>query len=173
MWKARSSSDQWETGTPTSAGRVVARTRTLWRSCGGKSGRAATAGEVVEAVEAVTLEAAAPLGNGVRVAAELGGDVVVARDARHWPGGAAEDDAGAEGQGLRGGGGVGEASELPVFVGGKADDGCFASHEARSVCQSRRTKATPGQSSCRRPLVQALKCTRMSTLTRWFCETQA
>src|SRR5260370_7162290 len=159
MWKAGSSSDQWETGTPTSAGRVVARTRTLWRSCGGKSGRSATAGEVVQAVEAVALEAAAPLGNGVGVAAELGGDEVVARDAGLWPGGAAEDDAGAEGQGLRGGGGVGEASELLVFVGGKAYRGCFASHEARSVCQWRQTKATPRQSSHPPPLVHPLSCT--------------
>src|SRR5213078_1120900 len=111
-------------------GFVVARTRTLCRSAGGKSGRAATAGQVVQAVQAVALEAAAPLGHGVGVAAELSGDVVVARDAGLWPGGTAEDEAGAEGQGLRGGGSLGEASEAPVFDGSKADDGCFASHEA-------------------------------------------
>src|SRR3954452_8320630 len=115
MWKARSSSDQWEAGTPTSAGLVVARTRTLWRSWGGKSGRSATAGEVVQAVEAVTPEAAAPLGNGVGVAAELRGDVVVARDAGLWPGGAQEDESGAEGQGLGRGVGVGQGAELLDF----------------------------------------------------------
>src|SRR5438552_6195129 len=132
MWKARSSSDQCDAGTPTSDGLVVASTTTLWRSCGGKSGRAATAGRVGQASQAPPLEAAAPLGDGVGVAAECSGDVGVTGNAALEAGVAAKDDAGAEGQGLGGGGGVGQASEVDSFVGGQVDAGCFAGHEARS-----------------------------------------
>src|SRR5439155_22041845 len=109
MWKARSSSDQCEAGTPTSRGLVVARTRTLWRSSGGRGGRAAAAREVVEALEALAAEAPAPLGDGVGGAAQGGGDLLVG--GLVGPG-AAEDEAGAEGEGLGRGVGVGQAPEV-------------------------------------------------------------
>src|SRR5262249_28044492 len=75
MWWARSSSDQCEVGTPTLAGLVVARTRTLCRSSGGKSGRAAAPGEVCQTSKALAVEAAPPLGNGAGPAAEFGRDL--------------------------------------------------------------------------------------------------
>ena len=71
----------------------------------------------------MALEAAAPLGNGVGVATELSGDEVVARDAGLWPGGAQEDESGAEGQGLGRGVGVGQGAELLDFGRGQGEDG--------------------------------------------------
>src|SRR6266516_1780694 len=154
-----------------SAGVVVARTRTLWRSSGGKSGRAAAAGLVGEAGEAVALEAAAPLGDGAGVAAKFVGDVVIAWDAS--AGGAAEDDTGAEGEALGGGGGVGQALEAEGCVGGEEDAGCFAGHGARSLCMGTRvgTEALEGRADA--DGVQARKCTRMFTLTAPSCQSQA
>src|SRR3954471_12897382 len=173
MWKARSSRDQGDAGTPTSAGLVVARTKTRWRSSGGKSGRAAATGQVGQAGQAPPPEAAAPLGDGVGVAAQLGGDVVVAGDAGIVAGVAAEDEAGAEGEGLGGGGGVGQAAEVEDLVGGQVDAGCFAGHGARSLRRGRATGSPPGQGSCSPATAKALKRTRMSTLHRPSCETQA
>src|SRR5947209_4015380 len=105
MRVAKSSSDQWETGVSASAGLVVARTRTWCRSSGGKSGRAAAAGQVVQAVQAPPSEAAAPTRDGLGMATESGGNVVVARLGVL---GTLQDDAGAEGQALRGGARLGE-----------------------------------------------------------------
>src|SRR4051794_3473383 len=126
MWKARSSRDQCDAGTPTSAGLVVARTKTRWRSSGGKSGRAAAAGQVGQAGQAPPPEAAAPLGDGVGVAAQFSGDVVVAGDAGVEAGVAAEDEAGAGGEGLGGGGGGWPAGGGGELVGGQGDAGGFA-----------------------------------------------
>src|SRR3954451_18568312 len=163
MWKARSSRDQCDAGTPTSAGLVVARTKTRWRSSGGKSGRAAAAGQVGQAGQAPPPEAAAPLGDGVGVAAQLGGDVVVAGDAGVEAGVAAEDEAGAEGEGLGGGGGVGQAAEVEDLLGGEFDGWGLGSHEARSLCWGGETEPGPGQGSRRRTVAQALKRPRLST----------
>src|SRR3954453_8341776 len=192
MWKARASRDQCDAGTPTSAGLGVARTKTRWRSSGGKSGRAAAAGQVGQAGQAPPPEAAAPLGDGVGVAAQFSGDVVVAGDAGVEAGVAAEDEAGAEGEGLGGGGGVGQAAEVEDLVGGQVDAGALASHggrsfrwggggvdawgrgshEARSLRWGGEAEPGPGQGSRRRTVAQALKRPRLSTLPRWSCETQ-
>src|SRR5258708_35690795 len=125
MRVARSSSDQWETGVPASGGLVVARTRTLWRSSGGKSGRTGAAREVVEHLEAVALETPPPLGDGIAVAAQFLGDVVVA-----WLVGlgAAEHQARPEGQALGRGAGVGQLLQPLPFVGGQTDTRGFTSH---------------------------------------------
>src|SRR5215831_18377609 len=128
MWKARSSSDQCEARTPQSAGFVVANTTTLWRSSGGKSDRAAAAGEIRQAGQAPPLEAAAPLGDGVGVATQFGGDVVIAGDAAAEAGVAAEDDAGAEGKGLGGRGRFSQTPEVDNLVGGQVDAGGFTGH---------------------------------------------
>jgi hypothetical protein len=77
MRVASSSSDQWDTGVPASAGLVVARTRTLWRSSGGKSGRAAAAGQVVQASQTLSQETLPPARYRGRMAAQRGGDLVV------------------------------------------------------------------------------------------------
>src|SRR5437870_4138042 len=104
---------------------------TLWRSSGGKSDRAAAAGEVVKAIEAAAAEAPAPLGDGLGGAAEFGGDAVVGGLVGL---GAAEDEAGAEGEGLGRGMGVDQLAEVDEFVGGEDDAWGLASHEARSLC---------------------------------------
>src|SRR5262245_5795982 len=125
MRVARSSSDQWHTGVPASSGLVVASTRTLCRSSGGKSGRAAAAGPVAQAGEAVAVEAAAPAGDGIGVTAEFVGDLVVGR--LIGPG-ATEDDAGAEGQALRGGACADQLLQQLRFTQVQANVGGFAGH---------------------------------------------
>src|SRR6266404_8806385 len=157
MRVARSSSDQCETGVPVSAGLVVARTRTLWRSSGGKSGRAAAAWQVVQAVEALLAEAAPPAGDGGGVTGEFGGHLVVGG---LGVAGAVEDDAGAEGQALRRGAGMGQVLEVVEFLVGQVDARCFASHGTRSVCQKRCVTIPSRQRRRRTRSVQALKCTR-------------
>src|SRR5580700_771808 len=97
MWKARSSSDQRAVGKPTSAGFVVARQRSLWRSSGGKSGRSAGAGQVLQSGQALASEAPTPLGDRVGVAAEFTGNMIVAGLIRS---GTAQDQSSAKGQGL-------------------------------------------------------------------------
>jgi hypothetical protein len=66
----------------------------------------------------LALEALSPLGHGVGGTAELAGDLLVGGRVGV---GAAEDDAGAEGECLRGRVGVGEAAEVEQFVGGQDD----------------------------------------------------
>src|SRR5262245_29303370 len=112
MRRARSSSDQWETGVPVSAGLVVARTRTWWRSWGGKNPWPATPRAVEQALQPSVAEAAAPARDGVGVAAEFGGHVVVARHAGLGRG-AAEDNARPQGQPLGRGACVDQLVELP------------------------------------------------------------
>src|SRR4051794_33496676 len=99
MRRARSSSDQWETGVPASVGLVVARMRTWWRSSGGKSPRSARARAIEQTFQALVPEAVAPAGDGVGVAAECGGHVVVAWHPASG-GSALEDEACPEGQPL-------------------------------------------------------------------------
>ena len=72
----------------------MTRTRTLWRSSGGKSPRSARAREIVQAFQALALKAVTPLRDGVGVATQFGSHVVVAGDV--WAV-AAEDQAGAKG----------------------------------------------------------------------------
>jgi hypothetical protein len=79
------------------------------RSSGGKAPGAAGAGGVLEARKALCHEALAPQADGVAVAAQLGGDLLVGGPV--GPGGA-EDQAAAEGQRLRRGAGTGQALEL-------------------------------------------------------------
>src|SRR5690242_17311291 len=105
---ARSSSDQCDIGKPKSAGLVVASTRTLCRSSGGKSPRGTAAREVGQAVEAFRGEAGSPLAHRAGVTAELPGHRVI--------GGAvalatAEEDSAAKGLRLGGGVGVGHLLE--------------------------------------------------------------
>src|ERR1051326_4478809 len=134
MRVARSSSDQWDTGVPASWGLVVASTKTLCRSSGGKSGRAAAAGQVAQAGEAVAVEAAAPAGDGVGIAAEFVGDLVVGRLVGL---GAAEDDTGAEGEALRGGAGADQLLQQLRLAQVQVNAGGFAGHR-QSLPGSRR-----------------------------------
>src|SRR6516162_8546986 len=161
MRKARSSSDQRAAGTPTVRGSVVARTRTLWRSAGGKGGGPAAARQVVQAVEAQAAEAPAPLGDGLGGAAEFGGDRLV--------GGfvglsAAEDEACAEGEGLGGGVGVGQALEVEEVVGGGVEAWCFAGHGARSLCAGTAGGGDALKGRVAAESVQGRKRTRVSML---------
>ena len=96
--RAKSSSDQCETGTAASAGWVVARTTTWWRSSGGKSPRTTTPREVAQPLEALADKAVPPAGDGVRVAAEFVGDAEVGGLVGL---GAAQDEAGPKGEALR------------------------------------------------------------------------
>src|SRR5262249_2292570 len=128
---ARSVSDQCEIGTPASAGSWVARTTTLCRSSGGKSGRAATTRAVVQAVQAVLGEAPTPLADPVGIAAEFGRHVPVLRGAGF---GTQQDQAGTEGQALWAGAGVSEGVQVLCFLGRKQEDGGAAGHGARSLC---------------------------------------
>src|SRR5271163_3836130 len=109
MRVARSSNDQCETGVPASAGLVVASTRTLWRSSGGKSPRSARPREIKETLQPLLAEAVAPARDGVGVATKLGGDVVVA-----WHAGlsAAENEARPESEPLRRGTGIDQPMQL-------------------------------------------------------------
>ena len=77
MRRAKSSRDQCETGVPASAGLVVARTRTLWRSSGGKSPWPARPRAVLQPLQALRAEALAPARNRVGVTAEFGGHLGV------------------------------------------------------------------------------------------------
>src|SRR5262245_53257095 len=99
---AKSSNEQCEIRRPNSAGLVVASTRTLCRSCGGKSPRSTAARQVGQAVEAPGGEAGSPLAHRAGVAVQFPGHLLI--------GGAvglaaAQDEAAAKG--LRLGGGVG------------------------------------------------------------------
>src|SRR5581483_7109516 len=136
MWKARSSSDQWVVGTPTSAGGVVASTSTWCLASGGKSGRSAATRGVGEAIEAQPLKASSPLGDGVGGAAQFLGDVIVAWDARSD--GTAEDDASPESEGLGSGSGVDQFLQVSLFIGREPDGGCFPSHKRRSLSRTGR-----------------------------------
>src|SRR6516162_7581177 len=127
---ARSSSDQCEIGRPRSAGLVVARTRTLCRSSGGKSPRGTAAREVGQAVEAVPGEARPPLADGGRVAAELGGDVLVRRAVGF---GATQDEAAAKSPGLGGGVSVAEFLQVELLLTREADQGGASGHGAPSL----------------------------------------
>src|SRR5579862_7003531 len=152
-----------------SAGRVVARMTTLWRSSGGKSGRAAAAGEVAKAAEAAAAEAPAPLGDGAGIAAQFGGDLVVGGLVGL---GAAEDEAGAEGEGLGRGVSVGQAAEVDELVGGQDDAWGFTGHGARSLCEGTATGTDAPQRRVRAESVQARKRTRTFILTWLNCQTQ-
>jgi len=70
----------------------------------------------VQAVEAVRGEALAPLADGVAVAAQFVGDLLVGRPVVL---GSAEDEAAAKGQGLRGGPGAEEGLESVARLRGK------------------------------------------------------
>jgi len=83
-------------------------------SWGGKSGRTAAFGTIEQAVEALALEAAAPLGNGIGMAAQFLGDVVIAWNTRTDR--TVEDNAGAKGKRLGRGGGTSQFVELLFFV---------------------------------------------------------
>src|SRR5262249_36749689 len=157
-----------EVGTPTSAGGVVARTRTLCRSSGGKSGWAAAARAVSEALQAVPLEAPPPLRDGVGGAAQDGRDVVIAGPA--GPGGTGEGDAGAGGEGGGRGGGVGQLAQLLFFVGREREDGGFASHGRGFLSQRRQRAGEQGRGQASGGERHA--CTRAFMLTRRCSETQ-
>src|SRR5262245_15568340 len=132
MRMARSSSDQCESDSPRSAGLVVASTRTLCRSSGGKSAGCPAAWQVGQALEAVGREALPPFADGAGVATEFAGDAPVGGEIGSP---AAEDDAATERLGLRGGMGVGRFEESLLLVAGKTDKGCASGHEARSLCE--------------------------------------
>ena len=148
---------------------MVARHRSWWRCSGGKSPGPAGAREVSQAVEALALEAAAPLGDGVGVATEFGSDLVVGRLVGLT---AAEEESCAEGQRLGCGVSEGKAAELLGVGGGEADAGCFAGHRALSVCGDRGIDSVVGEDNPRQEATQALRRTRPFMLNRWFCETQ-
>src|SRR5262249_5641249 len=131
IWMARSSSDQCEKDSPRSAGFVVASTRTLCRSSGGKSARGPAARQVDQTVETAGREALPPFADGAGVAAEFAGDLPVG-GAVGLP--AAKDKATAERLCLWRGVGVGRLGELLFFVAGETDKGCASGHEARSLC---------------------------------------
>jgi len=103
----------------------VASTSTLCRSSGGKSGRAAAAGQVAQAAEAMAVEAPPPAGDGVGVAAEFVGDLVVGGLVGL---GAAEDEAGAEGEALGGGAGANQLLEQLRLAQVQANARGFAGH---------------------------------------------
>src|ERR1700693_5535691 len=135
---------------------------TLWRSSGGKSDRAAAAGEVTKAVEAAAAEAPAPLRDGAGVAAQFGGYVVVGGLVGL---GAAEDEAGAEGEGLSRGVSVGQAAEGDELVGGEDDAWGFTGHGTRSLCEGTAIGTDATQRRVRAESVQARKRTRTFMLT--------
>ena len=142
---------------------------TLWRSSGGKSDRAAAAGEVAKAVEATAAEAPAPFGDGAGVAAQFGGDLVIGGLVGL---GAAEDEAGAEGEGLSRGVSVGQAAEVDKLVGGQDDAWGFTGHGARSLCAGTAVGTDAPQGSGRAERVQAHQRTRTFMLTWLNWETQ-
>src|SRR5262249_7250440 len=154
-------SDQCETGTATSAGLVVARTRTWWRSSGGKSPRPAAPREVTQTHEAVAGEAGPPACHGV------GGTVVFVGDAEGGGGvrlGGAQDETRAEGEALGGEAGVGNLVEAVVFVGAEGDAACFAGHARASVLAGKRNTGDSRQGSPRATGNQGVIRTRMFTL---------
>ena len=84
---------------------LVARLTTASRSSGGKAPGPTGAGGVLQAGEAGGDEALAPLADGVPVAVQLRGDLLVVRAVGV---GSAQEEPAAKGQGLRGGAGAGE-----------------------------------------------------------------
>jgi hypothetical protein len=74
----------------------------------------------VKSGEAVAEEAGSPVDDGVASAAELAGDGAVGRSILV---GDAEEQSGAEGEGLRGGRGPREGEQLATLFVGEGDDG--------------------------------------------------
>src|ERR1043165_4328980 len=107
--KASSSRLQRESGLWLSEVLLLARTMTPRRSSGGKLPGPAGSGGVLESGQSVLGEALAPLADGVAVAAQLGGDLLVGRLVVSC---GEQDDAAAEGQGLGRGAGAGQRFEL-------------------------------------------------------------
>src|SRR5262249_50820415 len=169
MWEARSSSDQRALGTPPSAGWVVARTITWWRASGGKSGRAATAGGVVQASEAPAAAAPAPLRNRLRSTAAFPRALIIAGLVGL---GATQDDTGSEGEALGCRGGIGEAAQVEEIVGGQGTVRCWARQEVDSVCAAPGGEHDSPQDTGPPGNEQALKRARMFMITDLGCETQ-
>ena len=145
---ARSSSDQCAIGKPNSAGLVVARTRILCRSSGGKSPRSTAAREIGQTVEAAAGEAASPLADCSGVAVEFLGHLPIGRAVALAT---AKDEAAAKGLGLRGGVGVGDLLELVLFFAGEADEWGAAGHAASSLCQG----SNPGNERSAMPTIES------------------
>ena len=137
---ARSSRDQWETGVPASAGLVVASTSTLCRSSGGKSDRSAAAREVVEALQAMLLEAPPPAGDRVGVALQFGPHLQVGGFVGL---GATQNESGPEGEPLGRRTGLDEGVEVLGFVHRQTKAGGFPGHGGPSRKKCGRGGTTP------------------------------
>src|SRR5581483_10845572 len=129
---ARSSSDQCETGRPSSAGLVVASTMTLCRSSGGKSPRSTAARKVGQAVQALGGEACSPLAHRTGIAVQFPGHLVIGGAVALA---AAEDEAAAKGLSLWGRVGVSSLAELLLLFAGETDEWRASGHAARSLCK--------------------------------------
>jgi hypothetical protein len=170
MRVASSSSDQWETGVPASAGWVVARTRTLWRSSGGKSGRAAAAGQVVQASQTLSQETLPPARYRGRVAVEFGSDLVVGGPVGL---GTAENEARPKGQPLGTGTGADQLLKQLRLTQEQADAWSFTGHwQSLPQRNGGDTKGSrKGRTTAK--IGQTIKCTQQFRLIHESCETLA
>jgi hypothetical protein len=109
MVAAKSSRLQRVAGWSCASVLLVARLTTAVSSSGGKAPGPAGAWGVLQAVEAVGGEAFPPLADGMAVAVQFVGDLLVGRSV---VAGGVEDEAAAKGQGLRRGAGGDEGLEL-------------------------------------------------------------
>jgi hypothetical protein len=98
------------------------------------------------------------------VAAQEHRDVVIA--GHPGPGGTVEDDAGAEGEGLGGGGGVDQLTQVLLFVGRQSEDRCFTRHGRYSLSQKRPRAREQGRQSASGGEMRT--CTRTFILTQRF-----
>ena len=110
---------------------LVARLTTASRSSGGKAPGPTGAGGVLQAGEAGGDEALAPLADGVPVAVQLRGDLLVVGAVGV---GSAQEEPAAEGQGLRGGAGAGEGLELLAEFVGEHDWGTEGAWPVQPPC---------------------------------------
>jgi hypothetical protein len=118
MVAARSSRLQRVAGRSCASVLLVARLTTARSSSGGKAPGSAGAGCVLKALEAVGGEALSPLADGMAVAAQFVGDLLIGRPV---VAGGVEDEAAAKGHGLGRGPGADEGSELLALVRGEND----------------------------------------------------
>src|SRR5262245_379547 len=117
--KASSSRLQRVSGLRCSSVVLPARVTTSRRAAGGKLPRPAGAGGVLKARQALGHEAFPPLPDGVAVATQFGGDVLVGRVACCRSG---QDDTAAEGQRLGSGAGADDGFELAAKLVGQCND---------------------------------------------------
>jgi hypothetical protein len=87
----------------------------------------------VQAIQALAVEAAPPLGDRVGITVQVGSNPIIGRLVDLA---AAQDEAGTEGQGLRRRVGVGNMAEVLTFFEKQPNARSFPSHEAHSLCKA-------------------------------------